>query len=313
MSNKDTKLNYITNYYEEQESQDYPVSFYYVDFKDMFMGTVRHHWHQKLEIDFVRNGSATFVIGDREIVVNEGDAIIINSGQIHSAYTDGKSSKNIMLSVLFSPDYLFDNNESFLTVKYRNPLISNRDFSYYHFTPDKGKEELDCIRSIITQNLNKSYGYELITKSLLCNLWIFLLSALEKDTRKASSLSLADTDRVKEAILYLHANYSKPLTLDSIAESIHLSKSECCRCFKRASHLAPFEYLMRLRIYESALLMQKGDASLKLSDLAKDTGFNNASYFNKTFKKYLGCTPSEYKERIKRSHRDALNPYGISL
>ena len=133
-------------------------------------------------------------------------------------------------------------------------------------------------------------------------------------TKTASVLSVLDEDRVKQAILYIHANYAKPLTLDDIAESIHVSKSECCRCFKRSMRLTPFEYLMKHRIFESARKMQRNEqAADSISSLASSVGFNNSSYYNKIFRKYLHCTPTEYREEIKKNHRDALSPFGISL
>lgn len=305
--------NYVTSHFEEQVSQDYPVSIYYVELPEMFMKSVRHHWHDKIEIDYVKSGSAIFSICDEEVTCHAGEAVVINSDQIHSIRMAEDAADTVILSLLFSPDYLFEDSNSFLTVKYRDTLLLNEKFNYCHFNESGNREVIRCIQSLLSQNLNKNYGYELMTKSLLSELWIQLLSVLSGVNKRKSRLSLSDMARAKDAIVFIHGNYSKALTLDEIASSTHLSKSECCRCFKRATHLTPFEYLMKLRIYESAYMMQMGDAGLKLSELATSVGFNNASYYNKMFRKYLGCTPTIYRENIKRSHRDALNPYGISM
>ena len=121
-------------------------------------------------------------------------------------------------------------------------------------------------------------------------------------------------ERVKKAILFIQDHYRDAITLDHIAESIHVSKSECCRCFKRTTKEAPFDHLLIYRVFESARRMQRADASAdSIQTLSKAVGFHNASYYNKIFKKYMGCTPTQYREIIKKSHRDALNPYGISL
>ena len=60
--------------------------------------------------------------------------------------------------------------------------------------------------------------------------------------------------------------------------------------------------------------MQRSDPSADtMQSLSDAVGFNNASYYNRIFKKFMGMTPTAYRDIIKKSHRDALNPYGISL
>lgn len=62
--------------------------------------------------------------------------------------------------------------------------------------------------------------------------------------------------------------------------------------------MTPFEYLLRYRIYVSAIkLCQPENALLSIAELADASGFGNASYYNKIFKKYLHCTPSEYRQK----------------
>ena len=120
---------------------------------------------------------------------------------------------------------------------------------------------------------------------------------------------------MKEAILYIEEHYSENITLDDLAASIHLSKSECCRCFKRTLQLTPFEYLMKYRIFRAASILQMNvPAPRSMSALAFSVGFNNASYFNKVFKQYLHCTPSEYKRKIKNNPTGEYEPfYGLKL
>lgn len=301
--------------YSRYLSSDYPVSVYYIDFSQMFMGNVRHHWHGEMEIDFVKSGNAVFKIGEETVTVNEGNAIIINANRIHSIIPSG-DEKLIIVSVLFSPDYIFGSDESFVATKYREPVGNNYDFPYMLVLKDRytHKTGIECINQILNDNLHKSYGYELITKSNLCKLWIWLLSIKDENAKKKSATLIIDEDRVKQGIMYIHEHYGENLTLETLADNVNLSKSECCRCFKRAADLTPFEYIMKHRIYVAAMKMQRGEkVTESINDLAVAVGFNNASYFNKVFKKYMDITPTRYREIIKLSHRDSLNPYGIPM
>lgn len=311
MANDSLQTNEYMDFFIETTSNDYPVSVYYIDLANMFSGQVHHHWHDKIEIDWVRSGSAIFQVGEKTTVVNTGEAVFINRDQIHSIRPiDGE--KTVILSVLFHHDYIFEQHESLISAKYKNPITNDSNLDCCKFT--NGSVGLDYIKSIVNCNLNKSYGFELITKGLLCNLWIELLMIADSKQSLKKLTTDSDVLRSKDAMLYMQKHFDKDLTLEEIASNIHLSKSEFCRCFKRTTASTPFEYLMHYRVYRSAIIMQRQDQSkVSISSLASSCGFNNASYFNKIFKKYLGITPSEYRDIIKKSHRDALNPYGISI
>ena len=142
-----------------------------------------------------------------------------------------------------------------------------------------------------------------MTKSYLCQFWLLLLEHFvpqNVQNTKQNAISM-DEARVKDAILYMEKHYADHITLEDLADSIHISKSECCRCFKRTLQVTPIEYLMKFRIFKAANKIQSNDpVSRSISQLAFSVGFNNASYFNKVFKQYLNCTPSEYKKNIKK-------------
>ena len=317
MSNKKDISSEWKDYYAEHTNKEYPVGVYYIDLNKMIMDSVRLHWHPEIELDFVKTGTAIYNMGDEAIEVEAGSAIVINEGRIHSIENKYPDKDCVIISMLFNIGYLFDKNGSFLSAKYREPITENQALGYALFTPNSktGREGIDNINNIIKINLDKRYGYEIITKGLLCNIWMQLLDlSIKESDSKINVLSILDEERVKYAISYINANYSKALTLDEIAGSVHLSKSECCRCFKRATNMTPFEYLMKQRILESARKMQRNDPiSNSIADLAESVGFNNASYYNRIFKKYFGDTPTKSKEKLKKSHRDSLSPFGISL
>lgn len=91
-----------------------------------------------------------------------------------------------------------------------------------------------------------------------------------------------------------HANSS--LTLQSISEAVYLTPTYLCAFFKKETGKTVNEYLTQVRIEKSKqLLCQK---NIKLSDVAGKVGYNDANYYSKTFKKLVGVTPSEYRERF---------------
>lgn len=119
----------------------------------------------------------------------------------------------------------------------------------------------------------------------------------------SDTISLSDHARINSAMDFIASHYADPLTLDDIASHIYVGREECCRCFKRALTLSPFEYLTRFRLEKTLeWLGQKETASQTISELAALAGFNNASYFAKIFREYFHCTPSQYRQRMLSSY-----------
>lgn len=170
---------------------------------------------------------------------------------------------------------------------------------------------------IIKINLQKSFGYELLTKSYLIQIWLLLLNHirdLPHDHIPAYDPQVVlDESRTKAAITYIMEHYEEPITLQDIADSIHISKSECCRCFKRCLQLTPFDYLLKYRIYSAVDLLAQDSSTLSISDIALKVGFNSSSYFNKLFKNISAIrlpliknTGTEYRTYRDRSKGLAL-------
>ena len=79
-----------------------------------------------------------------------------------------------------------------------------------------------------------------------------------------------------------------------IAASASVSASECLRCFHSIIHCTPIQYLRRYRIQRSAELLRQTDMSV--SEIGVLCGFQEMSYFARSFKEIRGCTPTEYRK-----------------
>lgn len=288
---------------------EYPVSHYHITLSQKYMGNVRWHWHEELEISIVRSGTADFMTDDRNIRLTSGQALIFNQNILHAIHSvDG--SDCVIDNLLFRPSFIFSYGHTSLAGKYLAPIVSSSSLKMILI------EERDpyqaplfhMIEEMIELNSTHPFAYELRTKSLLCNFWATLLDRTLITPFGSSSDPLipsSDEIRIKQALLYITEHYTEPISLEDIADSIHVSKSECCRCFKRMLKLSPFEYLMKYRVYESTRkLLDKDFSEKSMSILAASVGFNNASYYNKLFKRYLNCTPTEYREQTLKASSD---------
>ena len=281
------------------------VQVYFIDLSKAYLKHIRWHWQDEFEVIIVNHGEADVMVDDKMIHLTPGQGLFINKNILHAIHPYGESRNCTLYSLTFHPDFLFDQN-SLLAEKYLAPIINSKDLKFHFMDEEESSSDrlLDLINDVIAAHTVKAFGYELVSRTKLFQFWALFLENIDtkpSETPIPSPTLSLDEARVKEAMLYIEENYAQPITLGTLASSIHISKSECCRCFKRTLKLTPIEYVMRYRIFAAARLLYSNDPSIhSISDLAFAVGFNSVSYFNKTFRKYLKQTPSEYKRAIKR-------------
>ncbi|MBO9605400.1 MAG: helix-turn-helix domain-containing protein [Paenibacillaceae bacterium] len=109
-------------------------------------------------------------------------------------------------------------------------------------------------------------------------------------------------DTLELAIAFMQANYNNNITIDTVAEHVHLSSSYLGRIFKEMTGTTLNEYLIGIRIREACALLDRSDASVE--DICLRVGYTNVSYFNKLFKARTGQTPGHYRRN--RASRASL-------
>ena len=102
-----------------------------------------------------------------------------------------------------------------------------------------------------------------------------------------------NNDIIKRAMLYISKHFNTPLSLEEVAAHVHLHPSYFSTIFKNSTGSSFKEYLNKVRIEESKLLLLNTDFSI--IDIAIAVGFEDQSYFSKVFKKYTGITPKQFR------------------
>ena len=101
--------------------------------------------------------------------------------------------------------------------------------------------------------------------------------------------------RIHEAQQYISQHYAEPLSLEQIAAHVNLAATYLCALFKECTGDTVMNYLMKERVREAMVMLQNPD--IRLYDVSERVGYPNASYFSRLFKKEVGMTPSEYRNR----------------
>ena len=98
---------------------------------------------------------------------------------------------------------------------------------------------------------------------------------------------------IRKSIRYISKNFSRNLTLEEVAEQVHLNPAYFSTLFKQSTGSSFKEYLNMVRVEESKRLLSNTDYSI--IDISLAAGFGDQSYFSKVFKKYTGMTPKQYR------------------
>ncbi len=100
---------------------------------------------------------------------------------------------------------------------------------------------------------------------------------------------------LRKAVEYLHEHYHEPITLNEVAEHTLVSTYYISRMFKKEMGKNFVDYLNELRIEKAKELLK--DVRLKTYEVAEKVGIPDAHYFSRLFKKYVGMTPTEFREQ----------------
>ena len=104
--------------------------------------------------------------------------------------------------------------------------------------------------------------------------------------------------RINKVIDRIEKELSNDHSLSDLAETAHMSKFHFHRTFKLITRETPHEYIARKRIEKIASLFSIGDKR-PVSELASAYGFQNLSSFSRAFKKYYGCSATQFRKKLK--------------
>ncbi len=235
------------------------------------------HCHHLLT---VTEGSGFVECNGHTEKVSKGDIFFIKKNVPHSYYAVGDK---------FSTQWItFDGTASECVF---NAYGISGFILFKDINLEKLTSSFDFLYKKASQNLNdfelSSYLYAYITTFFNC----------KKTSKTSKALELA--------IKYIKENHQNCITLDELASICQMNKFTFCREFKNNFSTTPFDYILHTRIQYAKKLLT--DSELKVQEISRITGFNDTGYFCRIFKRLENCTPSEFKETIKKTFNEIVN------
>ena len=235
-----------------------------------------NNWHENLEIQFCVSGSGTLFLDGKKYPFCENDMALINSSVIHYTGTENVLTYD---ALIIGTDFCRQMGFEIGALDFV-PLIKNTSATH-----------IFCKLKETYFNLSAPYRKANLNKLLL----ELLLELTENHSTKRNNSSEKNKayERVKLAVLYIRNNYQKKLTLEEIARAVFSDKYSLCKDFKKYTGQTVFENLNNYRCIKALDFLALGNTVAETCSLC---GFDNFSYFTKTFKKHIGKLPSEYKK-----------------
>ena len=279
-------------------TEEFPISMDEQIVNDSQCGAVEH-WHYEIQICLVTKGAVVFRTPVEETLVQAGEGFFINSGVMHAPLpTDGQD--NIYICVNFRPDLVYGASNSLIRKNYVDTILFNEEMRSFALKDEPWhRETCSLIGKLAEINDRQEYGYEIMMKVLVCQIWMLILVNNRNLVEKRAAATFYDQRRVQSLQKFIHQNYMENLSLGEIAGSVHISRGECCRVFKRVLGTTPISYLCKFRISQSMKLLTC--TGLSISEIARQVGFESSSYFTERFKEELHCTPKEYRKQYKNA------------
>lgn len=110
--------------------------------------------------------------------------------------------------------------------------------------------------------------------------------------------SAAQEEEIQKAASYIYHHFREPLTLELVAERVHMSPAYFSRRFKKLTGFGYKEYLNYVRLKEASRMLL--ETELSVADIAQLCGFSDGNYFGDLFKKEKGISPREYRKNPQR-------------
>ncbi len=150
-------------------------------------------------------------------------------------------------------------------------------------------------------NLNCIHHLQECNNKLQVEAWMFesLDHFMDNMLENRSSMNLRV---INKACDYIVKNYHKNISLEEVAQTVHLSPFYFSRLFKQEKGYNFVDFLTKVRIEKAKKMLQNPDFTAVR--IAAEVGYQDASYFSRVFRQAMGMTPNQYRNEIRNSKQE---------
>ena len=274
--------------HREQGTFNFPIAFYHENYHSPRYH-MPYHWHHHYEILRIMSGAFHLTLDSNTRSYYAGDVIFITDGMLHGGNPDDNTC--VYDCIVFDLQILMKDNHICSKSIFD---IMNHKITINTLLSEDSSAVLPIVDSLTSALSGRHTGYEFMTQGYLYQL---LGIILEEHLYKENTGDLAEAghlNSIKNVLTYISENYDNNISLDMLAKIAGMNPKYFCRYFRSMTERTPIDYLNYYRIECACEMLTTKNISVK--EAAISCGFNDESYFIKTFHKYKGITPKQFSK-----------------
>lgn len=236
------------------------------------------HSHDFCEILYVAGGEGEAILEGKKFRLAPGDLVVVNPGTLHEERSDAKAP--LRLIFLAIRDFAVPGLPAGCLSQEKYRVLSCGEYRY----------KMDIyLRELLQETSSQIEFYQEISQGLVSALLVLVMRLIRINTEDEAALS-QECQKIKE---YLDQNFTSPITLDSLSETVYISKHYLSHLFKEQTGVSPIKYLTSKRMEKACELLS--ETELPVSEVSKAVGYENPLYFSQVFKRIYGISPVKYR------------------
>lgn len=251
------------------------------------------HYHPEVELVFVNGGSGKRQIGSHLSYYTDGDLILVGSHLPHCGFTDDTTGNRNETVIQMKPDFL---GSTFMDLPETKSIqvLFERAKGGIAFGADT--------RYLVGERMEALAGQHPFERLMgLISILHDLEQAEDDKVLNAEGFAIEthvqDNDRINMVFNYVKDNFREAIPLDDVAEIASMTVPSFCRYFKKMTRKTFVHFVNEYRVVHACKLL--AEQPMSISEVCYESGFNNFSHFNKSFKEITGKSASQYRHELK--------------
>lgn len=259
-------------------------------------GVMAVHRHEFAELTLITGGTAAHVTAQGRYPITAGDVFFVPPEQPHGfAEVRGLS----LVNVLFLPKRLPEISEEIRRMAGWRALFESepryRDAQEFAGHLRLPPEELERVTTLVRELEAEARAYAKGGVALVEALFTQVVVRLARSYGAHASPAGRRLLAVQKAIRHIEEKHAEAVELNVLAKKAGMSLSTFKRAFKAVTGTSPIDYLLQVRLARACHFLRNVDTSV--TEAALGAGFGDGNYFARQFRKRMGRTPREWRER----------------